>query len=306
MPRKSWWARLPFGVRMTAGTTALLVLAGGGVAGVMTMTGGEEERTVATAVPPTDADAGLGAPTLDEDPEVVSRAAAAAEPLPKRHTTAAVPPHTPVAASPADQPAPSRAEEKPTDRTGPRSTRNAEEQRATREPVKQSPAVARTHARPPSAAPVVTTRTDVETREIPFRTQVFRDPTLPRGTREIRSEGSPGEETRRYLVTLTDGKPTGRRLVDTSVTVEPEPRVVVFGARRRFDRDCDSPLQVCVPFGRQAACPDDGSAESPADTGRPQPAGLLEIGSVVLTEEELRLLDPKTLDALRLEPAELC
>src|SRR5262252_7491213 len=37
MPRKSWWARLPFGVRMAAGASAVLVVVGAGVAGVATL-----------------------------------------------------------------------------------------------------------------------------------------------------------------------------------------------------------------------------------------------------------------------------
>lgn len=71
---------------MTAGATALIVLAGAGVAGVVALSG-DDARTVATA----DAGIGdpdLGAPRLEESPEVVSRAAAAAEPLPQRHTPA--------------------------------------------------------------------------------------------------------------------------------------------------------------------------------------------------------------------------
>src|SRR4051794_8519288 len=41
MPRKSWWARLPFGVRMAAGAGALLIAIGGGVAGVAALTRGD-------------------------------------------------------------------------------------------------------------------------------------------------------------------------------------------------------------------------------------------------------------------------
>src|SRR5689334_17503427 len=37
MPRKSWWARLPFGVRMAAGASALLLAVGGGAIGVATL-----------------------------------------------------------------------------------------------------------------------------------------------------------------------------------------------------------------------------------------------------------------------------
>ena len=51
MPRKSWWARLPFGVRMTAGTSALLIAIGGGAAGVAALTKDDKDAPkVVTAV----------------------------------------------------------------------------------------------------------------------------------------------------------------------------------------------------------------------------------------------------------------
>src|SRR5689334_24309336 len=49
MPQKSWWARLPFGVRMTAGTSALLALIGGGAATVAIMTKDEPRAVQVTA-----------------------------------------------------------------------------------------------------------------------------------------------------------------------------------------------------------------------------------------------------------------
>src|SRR5690242_18805873 len=38
MPRKSWWARLPFGVRMASGGVALLVVTSAAVGGVAALT----------------------------------------------------------------------------------------------------------------------------------------------------------------------------------------------------------------------------------------------------------------------------
>jgi hypothetical protein len=132
-------------------------------------------------------------------------------------------------------------------------------------------------ARPPSApdsqtpvavGPVITTRTDVETREVPFQTRFVRDPFLPRGTRKTTAAGVPGEQTLRYLVTLTDGRETGRKLLGTTVTREPQHRVVTIGSARDFDdaddfgghRDrCGHRLRFCLPMGRQTRsyCPDD-------------------------------------------------
>src|SRR5689334_22511846 len=53
MPRKSWWARLPFGVRMAVGASAVLVVVGAGVAGVATVLsggGGEPGPRIVTEV----------------------------------------------------------------------------------------------------------------------------------------------------------------------------------------------------------------------------------------------------------------
>ncbi|WP_229075659.1 G5 domain-containing protein [Actinoplanes sp. DH11] len=312
---------------MTAGATALLVLAGGGVAGVVTMTGDGEP--VASAEQPVD-EPDLGAPQLEESPEVVSRAAAAAEPLPKRHTSPQARASR-TATGAADKLSKTRVGDDRADRTGAPSARTPDKEPAERATPD------RASAEPSAAEPVVTTRTDVETRVIPFDTQVVRDPSLPRGTRMIESPGAFGEETLRYVVTITDGQPTGRRLVGSEVTREPEARVVVFGARRKSDQDCEGLLRICMPLGRAAACPQDGSGDQPggkpgtkADDRTGDRAGAGEVGdraagakrdgdevsprrgvvqagsSVILTDEELKLLDEETLDRVRLEPTGLC
>ncbi|MEU4421927.1 G5 domain-containing protein [Actinoplanes sp. NPDC024001] len=296
MPRKSWWARLPFGIRMTAGAGALLLVIGGGAAGVATLTGDDSQTLAAHQGAATEPD--LGAPQLDEDPEVVSRAAAAAEPLPDRHS--ATPTHASTAAPPAEQLTRARAGQDRADRTGPRPTRTVGE-----------PAERNTPAPPaqPEPAPVVTTRTDVETRPIPFPTRLVRDSSLPRGTKRIQAPGVPGQETLRYLVTLVDGKPSDRRLVDTAVTKKPEPRVVAFGARRKPAKECGRALRLCVPLGRSAVCPDGRGEQSqpPAGQEAREESSTVQLGgSVLLSEEDLELLNPETLDDVRLEPATLC
>ncbi|MEU4559795.1 G5 domain-containing protein [Actinoplanes sp. NPDC023936] len=293
---------------MTAGTTALLVLAGAGVAGVVTLSG-DDSRTVATADAGI-ADPDLGAPRLEESPEVVSRAAAAAEPLPQRHTpgTPRTGPTTAAAGAVAGAAQLSRArvDDERADRTGPRPARTAGKKPAERATPHRAPAQSSV------AEPVVTTRTDVETRDIPFPTQVIRDPSLPRGTRKIESPGLTGEETLRYLVTLTDGRPTARILIGTEVTRAPEPRIVVFGARRPADRSCEGLLRLCMPLGRSAVCPEDGSGDTggPVADGAGGADGTDETGdrddTAVLTREELALLDPETLDRVRREPGTLC
>ncbi|AEV88561.1 hypothetical protein ACWT_7551 [Actinoplanes sp. SE50] len=267
MPRKSWWARLPFGVRMIAGTSALLALVSGGLAGAAVLNGNDgqsaesAEQTLA---------GDPGAAHLQDDPEVVSREAAAAEPLPLRRTHLPAPPAPPGVAPTATQlPVATGAElqraraEDPADRTGTRSPRVAPKPTVTGR-----------------AKPVVTTRTDTEIRPVPFRTRVVRDDTLPQGFHRLQSPGAPGEEKVRYLVTLTDGRPTGRRLLDTTVTRQPQPRVVVLGTQ-----DCSGAFDLCVPLGR-SACP--SAAPVPPEPDVPPVA------------EDSALLD------VRLEPATAC
>jgi hypothetical protein len=289
---------------MTAGACAMFVIVGGGVAGaVSTMTAPGPAGVTAQAI-----DTDLGAPRLEEDPEVVSRAAAAAEPLPRRHDEPPVPPSPPPAAEKAQGAAApriaaatdhlrrARVADERADRTGPRSART----------LAQTPA-----RRKAAAAPVVTTRTDVETKAVPFDTQVIRDPSMFRGVRRVETPGSPGERTMRYLVTLTDGKQTSRRLLSSAVTEQPQNRVIAVGSARRVepDMDCDQILGVCLPFGRSAAvCP----AGGPADRHAPEPAVDGGSGDILIDTEDLELLGPdgiaglEALETARLEPAELC
>ena len=282
---------------MAAGASAIFVVVGGGVAGVATMTGSSSGGAASQAVTEPD----LGAPTLDESPEVVSRAAAAAQPLPRRHTQTPAPamsipvpvPPPPARTTPAtDQLSRARVADERADRTGPRTVRT---------PPKKTGGETRSK---PAAEPVVTTRTDVETRPIPFHTQVVRDASLPRGTRRVQVDGMPGEETMRYLVTLTDGRETARRLLGSDVTKQPQHRVVALGARRHavLDPACEQALHLCVPLGRSAACPS-GEMAAPAPA---EPAKVEESGEILIAEEDLELLGPEGLDALRLEPATLC
>jgi hypothetical protein len=265
MPRKSWWARLPFGVRMAVGACALLIAIGVTAVGIAALMRDERDAPrIVTAV---------GQAT----PEPVS-------PAPRRTATrarygeAAALPRTPV-------------------RTPTRAPR-----RADAPPVAGTPGPARTTigpaaVPPPSAAPAHTTRTETETREIPFQTRLVQDSSLPRGSKRVQTPGVPGEETLRYLVTVTDGQVTDRRLLDTRVTRRPQHRVIAFGPRRLLghqpDRDCRRTLAVCVPLGRSAACPPDQGKHR---KGHDQESVLGLGGSVVVLDQDLELLDAGTLD----------
>lgn len=262
MPRKSWWARLPFGVRMTAGTSALLILIGGGSAGVAALTRDDKA----------------------EPPQVVTAVGQAAAAPPAGGQPAPATPRRPAAQAHFDaaDPAAARTSDQ-ADRTATRNPRGA----ATTRP-EQPAAPAATSEVPPAAAsparPARTTRTETETREIPFETRLVRDPRLPRGSKRVENPGVPGEETLRYLVTVTDGVPTDRRLIDATVTRQPQHRVVAFGSRRG-DRECKRALNVCVPLGRKAPCPDPVE-ESAVHLG----------GSVTVLDQDLALLNPDDLE----------
>jgi hypothetical protein len=273
---------------MVAGTSALLMILSGGVAGAAVLTGGDESPT-ATAEQAIAADP--GAAHLEDEPEVISREAAAAEPAPRRHVV-----HAPV------QPAPPAAgnQVRTATETGAELSRARAEDPADRTGTRSSHTPRKKAKHRPKAEPVVTTRTDVETRPIPFRTRVVRDDTLPRGVRKVQAPGTPGEELVRYLVTLVDGKPNGRRVLDSTVTRPPQQRVVVFG----MQEDSSCTLNICVPLGR-TACPGDDSGQ-PGTGTEPAKDPAAESGSLVITDEDLALFDPESLADVRLEPATVC
>ena len=141
-----------------------------------------------------------------------------------------------------------------------------------------------------AAAPVITMVTVSETRPVPYSTQMVGDPSLPRGSRRVETPGIPGEQTLRWLVTRTDGKETSRRLIDTVVTREPQSEVVAFGSQRRgwrhqHMRGCGPGLEQCLPLGRHA-CPDQGRSEE-------------SFGLATVLNKNLNLPNP---DSLNLDP----
>lgn len=292
MPRKSFWARLPFGVRMaTAGLGALAVVAGT-AAGIAALTG--NDTRVVTAVgrespvvelpaeqTPPSGDTGLGAGTTGHAQAEREADAARSAPGEADRTATRAPRRTTVA-----------------DRKG---SARAVAPVAGAAPA-APPAVDAPAGPAAPAAPEVRTEQIAETEAIPFRTRLVRDPSLRPGTREIQTPGVPGERLLRYEVTFTGGRETSRRLLDSTITREPQDRVVAFGNRGRGGwhgrgqhgggqhsggrghRECRL-LGSCVRMGRGAAC-----------TAGAKPDARQE--SII--DGDLSLLDPSDIDELEL------
>ncbi|MEV4344855.1 G5 domain-containing protein [Actinoplanes sp. NPDC049596] len=290
MPRKSWWARLPFGVRMAAGGAALLVVTSAAVGGVAALT--KDDPAAPRIVTAVGQDATSPAGTSQEP------AAPPHQRTKPQYDAAASLPRT------SDQ----------ADRTATRAPKAAAPKSTRAKPQRSVPQQQQNHQQPPAAPapppvvaagdprPVLTTRTEIETRPIPFQTQLVRDPSLPRGARKIRTAGVAGEETLRYLVTFTDGKQTERRLLDSTVTKQPQDRVIAFGSRRgpaggghrgplgggaghRPPKGCDD---LCLPLGRSANCRHEESEESAVQLG----------GSVTILDQDIALLNAEALGDL--------
>lgn len=284
---------------MAAGGSALLVAIGGGTAAVAAMTDGR--TTVVTAVSAGQMPVADQPPAADEKPaQAPAGAPGTAEPgVPAADTGLGAQPDA--AADAADRISAQA------DRTG---TREPRPRAAGAAPAGGAAgAAAPAEAPAGAAAPVVTTRTETETRAIPYRTRLVRDPQLPRGHKRIQTPGAFGEETLRYLVTYADGRQTDRRLVDAQVTREPQHRVVAFGTQRgRGDRGghggrhCGPGIGNCVPIGRGAVCPE----TTPTPEKAPESGSLPLGGTLSALDEDLDLMSAEDLGGLELDAGALC
>ena len=54
---------------------------------------------------------------------------------------------------------------------------------------------------------------------------------MPRGEQRVEAEGINGEQTLRWLVTFAGGRQTDRRLIDSTITRQPQHRVIAFGSQ---------------------------------------------------------------------------
>jgi hypothetical protein len=108
----------------------------------------------------------------------------------------------------------------------------------------------------------------------------------------IQTPGIPGERVLHYEVTFTGAKETSRRLIDSTVVREPQPRVVAFGNRRGDTRpgggggkrECRLGIGPCIGLARGTVCID-GKGDQPEED---------------LVDGDLSLLTPADIDALRL------
>jgi resuscitation-promoting factor RpfB len=105
-------------------------------------------------------------------------------------------------------------------------------------------------------------KTVTVTRSIPFGTRKVRDPSLARGTTKVKRHGVMGIKKLTYLVTLTNGVQTGRKLIREEVTKAPVERIVAVGAKQASR--CDPNYGgACVPIASDVDCAG-GSGDGPA------------------------------------------
>jgi resuscitation-promoting factor RpfB len=146
------------------------------------------------------------------------------------------------------------------------------------EPAPDAPAVAEPSGSPeqdadpsPSlqvdAPPTVETRTVTETKAIAYSTRTVKDSALLAGTTRVRTKGVAGVRTLTYEVTLTDGRPTAKKLITSVVTRTPVTKVVAVGTRKPrppAGSGCDPNYSgACVPIASDVDCAG-GSGDGPA------------------------------------------
>ncbi|MGK5679182.1 G5 domain-containing protein [Actinoplanes sp. URMC 104] len=305
--------------------SALLIVVGGAVAGIATLTeDGPDAPRIVTAVGDP---AGTGTGAVEPDAAASDPGIRTAEPGSQPWTVIPEPP--PATAADADSgggggainprisdkadrtatreprhPAAAAGGTRTGTATAPRTPYDVTIPAPVRRPV---PSAGRpSTAAPSQSRPSVTTRIETETRALPYQTRLVRDPLLPRGFRKVRTAGAPGEQTLRYLVTLVDGRQTDRKLLGTSVTRQPRPRVIVIGTGRDFDHDldddqdryCARDFDLCMSMSRKAPCPDAQPANAVTQAG-PVVAldqlGLLDADEVLASSLDL-LADPLDAD----------
>lgn len=254
VPRKSRWARLPFGVRMSIGGIAVLTpLVGAGLVTVAVVQG--------SSVPEV-----LGSPATTSAP---ASASASTPPAGTPRAVTGLGRQTQPVTSPA-HPAAGTATGRGDGHRGAAAAGNTAGGAPTASGDRATPAPPRPRPAGPATGPTVSRHWTTQSRKIPFRTSVVGDPSLPRGTKQVRTRGQPGLLSLRYQVTTVDGRRTDLRLVSRTITRRPVTQVLVVGTREKPRRDCDPNYDGCVPVARDVDCRD-GEGEDgdgPAWVGR--------------------------------------
>ena len=115
-----------------------------------------------------------------------------------------------------------------------------------------SPAPTTASPTPATSGPLIERRTATETQAIPFERTTVEDPSAPAGTREVRTQGVPGQKTLTYEVTLTDGVETDRKLINEAITKSPVTEVTAVGTA--VQPACDPNYSGCVPIAPDVDC----------------------------------------------------
>jgi hypothetical protein len=93
------------------------------------------------------------------------------------------------------------------------------------------------------------------------------DPSLPAGTRVVRTQGVSGEKTLTFELTLTNGVETERKLVNETVTRNPVAEVTAIGTAAK--PACDPNYAgACVPIAPDVDCLG-GGGDGPAFVAGP-------------------------------------
>lgn len=136
-------------------------------------------------------------------------------------------------------------------------------------PDKPATATAPGSSPPPtsgSPSPLIERRTVTETQAIPFERTTVDDPSLPIGTRKVRTPGVPGEKTLTFELTLTNGLETERKRVNETVTRNPVTEVTAIGTAKT---SCDPNYSgACVPIAPDVDCLG-GGGDGPAFVAGP-------------------------------------
>lgn len=119
--------------------------------------------------------------------------------------------------------------------------------------------------------PVIETVTRTETEVIPFKSTSVNDPAISAGTTTIRTVGINGLRTKTYLITMTDGQETARKLVSDTITQAPVDEITHNGTKRAVTQStpvCDKNYSGCVPVASDVDCAG-GSGNGPAYVAGP-------------------------------------